>query len=141
MPNETRNYEKSRRLVKSIKQTFRTPQTEPILPCSSSWPISPRCLRFLPYPSEGQNAGQRIHRTNSRITPLNQVGTRSTASPQSQEEWGAVERVPTVLAPTEPPTHAERLRSISIRNTENGILDPLTTLAVPWYNPGPTLVP
>jgi hypothetical protein len=139
-------------LVKSIKQTFRTPQTEPVLPCSSSWPISPRCLRFLPYPSEGQIAGQRIQRTNSRITPLNQVGTRSTASPQSQEEWGAVERVPTILAPTEPPTHAERLRSISIRNTENGIcisirntengiLDPLTTLAVPWYNPGPTLVP
>ena len=30
---------------------------------------------------------------------------------------------------------------ISIRNTENGTGHPLATLAVPWYHPGPTLVP
>ena len=34
-------------------------------------------------------------RRNSRIAPLNLVGTRSTASPYFRKVWDAVERVPT----------------------------------------------
>ena len=40
--------------------------------------------------------GERIPRINSRIAPLNLVGTRSTASLTSGENRDAVERVPTI---------------------------------------------
>jgi hypothetical protein len=45
---------------------------------------------------QGPSTLKELPRTNSRIAPLNLVGTRSTASPTSGIYGNAVEHVPTI---------------------------------------------